>query len=136
MILAAFLLPLSVIAEPLPELEQLNAGVYGEELTIREYVDFMADTYGVSAHEMKVTINCESGWNPGAINDQEQHSDGYHSSYGIAQYHPKTFASFAESAGIQNPDINNPFHQIEAMAWGFANGKQRHWTCWRNNFDI
>lgn len=122
------------IAQP-ASLDELNQHVYGQEIMLEEYVHLMARQYGVSAFQMKVTIECESGWQVDVVNDQEQHSDGYHSSYGLGQFHPKTFAWFADEAGIYIPDIWNPLHQIEAMAWAFANGKQRHWTCWRNNFD-
>jgi len=141
-LLVTYLLTFNVaIAEPYHWLEPRDCSetTYVEELVTRQdlerCVEDMAAKFGADAHQMKVTINGESSWRKRVVNDQEQHADGSTSSYHLCQFHPDTFMWMATEAGVENPDIENMYHQIQAMAWGFANGHARHWTVWRDNFE-
>lgn len=85
-----------------------------------------AKDHGVSFHEMRVTIDCESGWNPKASNPGD--SDG--GSWGIVQI------NIGKGA---HPDITkeqafDPEFALDFMAQEFAKGNQWKWSCWKQNF--
>jgi len=125
---ASVMMPLGVaIAEPSPvEL------VLGVEMSYEEYAREVASRYGIDPDMFTWVINCESGFNKSAVNNQEKHTDGTTSSHGLLQFNINTFNWMAGEAGIQDGDPYNPWHAIEAGAWGMANGYGNHWTCYRN----
>ena len=103
------------------------------QTTTIEYIMTVAEGYGVSGHEMVVTLNCES-----SLRHEGIFGDGG-KAYGIAQFHEPTFEMFKQSAikaGYPFDDFSyqSDRDQIELMAWAFKNGLQKHWTCWSKNF--
>lgn len=88
------------------------------------WVDKYAEMYGVSSSTMKAVIICESNFSPEAYGDSGK-------AHGLAQFWLGTFNAFKKEAGL-NLDYHNPEHQVRLLAWGLANGKGSHWTCFRN----
>lgn len=70
-------------------------------------------------------INCESGFK-----HKNLYGDGG-LAYGIAQFHRGTFDLFKKEAGVPELEYTNEDHQIELFSWAMANGKERHWSCWK-----
>lgn len=87
----------------------------------------LSDFYHISYDDLHKTIDCESGWNPKALNA----SDPEGGSRGIAQFQPSTFARFSTELGIENPDIWNPYQAIEIMAYMFSIGQANRWSCFK-----
>jgi len=94
----------------------------------KQLLEAYSDLYGVSYAQMYYTIECESNFNPKAVNPKDP-------SYGIAQFVPSTFYRYASVAGIENPDIDNTAQQIQLMAYMFSIHQEHQWTCWRNLFN-
>lgn len=92
---------------------QPKGKVYYERL-----VDEYATAYGVSAYQMKGTIECESGWNPNAEGDSGR-------SIGLVQIHLPAHPATDEEARA-------PEFAILFMAENFSRGNQHLWTCWRD----
>ncbi|MCP5496948.1 MAG: transglycosylase SLT domain-containing protein [Leptospiraceae bacterium] len=76
--------------------------------------------YGCQKAVVQFIMMCESRGNPKALNNIGPYK-------GLFQFTDDTFQSFSIQAGLKNADIWNPYHQIEAAAWAFANGKGSHW---------
>ncbi len=92
------------------------------ENELRSYAILKANEYGVSFHEMSVTIGCESSWNPKAIGDSGR-------SRGLAQIHAPSWDDISDDQAF------DPYFSIDFMAKKFSEGQQDLWTCWRQNFD-
>lgn len=99
-------------------------------MTMPELVDFYAEKHGVDKVIMNRVVKCESSYNPNAVNMQDSHklSQGSH---GIAQFSRETFAQFAKEMGEEYTDPYNPREALDVMGYALANGKGRHWTCFR-----
>ena len=92
-----------------------------EPPSIDELITKYAAEYGASEHEMRVTIKCESNFNPKAVGDSGH-------SRGLVQIHRPSWPDITDEQAF-NPDF-----AIRFMAERFSEGKERLWTCWRLNF--
>lgn len=79
--------------------------------------------YSVSEAEMRVTIKCESSFNPNAWNKSED-------SIGLAQIHMPTWGKEVSREQAYDPEF-----AIDFMAKHFSQGNQKYWTCWKMNYD-
>ena len=68
-------------------------------------------------------IYCESRW--------DNTARGKAGEIGIAQFMPTTWEWFNKMRDT-NLDIDKEADQLEMIVWGFGNGYQRHWVCFRN----
>jgi len=97
---------------------------------VKKEVAKWAEVYGANETQMNVTINCESQHNVKAHNPK----DPYGGAHGVGQFLKPTFYHYAPLAGVENPDINNPEHQIHTMAYMFSIGEAKQWTCWKMKY--
>jgi hypothetical protein len=74
--------------------------------------------YGLNYDVLYKVIHCESSWNPNAVGDNGL-------AFSVAQFHRPTFNYFCKG------EYENPYHQIDCMAYMFSIGKQYHWTCYK-----
>ena len=116
------------IAEPLDEIINVQVAE-AKELTMPELVDFYADKWNVSKHEMHTTVKCESGYNPKAFNGKDVHKFSV-GSLGIAQFSQQTFEHYAEKMGKEYSNPYNPDEALDVMGYMFSINQKRHWTCW------
>ena len=79
--------------------------------------------YAVSYDEMTRVMMCESTGKADAVGDNGL-------AFGLFQFHENTFNLFSKELG-EKLDWKNSEHQIKLASWSFANGKQRHWTCYK-----
>lgn len=94
-----------------------------DEAWMRGLSDEMTD-------KMIRTIECESGFNPGAYNGSDSHKTSV-GSHGIAQYASGTIKHYGKEAGLTNPDPYNVRHSLFTMAYMFDIGEAKQWTCYR-----
>lgn len=92
-----------------------------EKPTIDELITQYATKYGVSEYAMRVTIKCESGFNPNAVGDGGQ-------SRGLVQIHRPSWPDISDAQAF-DPDF-----AIRFMAERFSEGREELWTCYRLNF--
>ena len=83
---------------------------------------------GASVQDIVNTLRCESNFNWKAWNKGDP-NDG---SKSVAQFQDKTFYGFAKEYNLWNPDIWNPFQQINLMVYMVRDGLGSHWTCYRS----
>lgn len=96
---------------------------------LEQMVDTYAQEYGVSAEKIGAVIQCESGWNPNAVNWQDSHATS-EGSHGISQFAKPTIEMYGKKIGMVNPDPYNPEQAIEVMAYMFSIGEAKQWTCY------
>ena len=81
--------------------------------------------YGIKSQTQKAiaVINCESGFR---INVWSWN----HSSYGVSQF---TKSTWQYSNKIRGTELNyeNPYDQIDMMAWLWVKGYQGWWDCYK-----
>lgn len=87
----------------------------------------LTDYYGVSYGKMNAVIQCESGWNPKAINLKDPEGG----SKGILQFQQSTFDYFAKDLGLKDPDIWNPYQQIEVATLMWSRELESRWSCYK-----
>lgn len=92
------------------------------EAAVRDLAQFYAKEHGSDAKVLVEVMRCESGFKPEVVGD-------HGNAYGIGQFWPRTFDMFKNEAGLPELEYKRPLDQINLMAWAFANGKERHWTC-------
>lgn len=92
-----------------------------KEPTIDELITHYAAEYGVSEHAMRVTIKCESNFNPNAVGDGGN-------SRGLVQIHRPSWPD------ISDEEAFDPDFAIRFMAERFSEGREELWTCYRLNF--
>lgn len=97
---------------------------------VSQEVDKQAKAFHTFADKMHTTIDCESQYNVRAHNK----SDPYGGAFGVAQFLTPTFNKYAPLAGVENPDIHNPEHQLQTMAYMFSIGEAKQWTCFRLHY--
>jgi hypothetical protein len=97
---------------------------------VKEEVDKQAKAFHTFAEKMHTTVNCESQYNVKAYNG----SDPYGGAIGVAQFLTPTFNKYAPLAGVESPDIHNPEHQLQTMAYMFSIGEASQWTCFRMHY--
>jgi hypothetical protein len=102
--------------------------VQTEPLSLRSFAEGVAAQYHLRniPHFLK-TIECESHWRTDVYGDNGM-------AYGPAQFWKTTFEEFTVRAikkghKFEHFDYYNEYHQIELMAWAYANGLDWHWTC-------
>jgi len=91
----------------------------------------LAETYKLDYDALSNVVSCEGQWNPDAYNPNDPTSDGSDSveSVGLLQFKQNRFKSLAEDLGIEEPDITNPFQQLESFVYAWSQGNQRWWSC-------
>lgn len=98
------------------------------EVGIDEMIAIYASRRGLSAEKtslMVKVIDCESDFNPNAYNPHDPNSG----SRGIAQFQNGTFKHFSKEAGLKDPDVWNPAHSLDVMAYMFSKNLEKHWSC-------
>lgn len=86
--------------------------------------------YGIDAEEFMKVAECESNLNEKAWNK----SDPNTGSKGVFQFQDATFAHYSKEAGIDTPDVWNPWDNIETAAYMFSKGQQKQWSCYKIHF--
>lgn len=87
--------------------------------TLRAYALMDARDYRINAAQFLGTLQCESHFQWDAVGD-------HGTSIGIAQFHYPQ-GNWGESTS----SAMNPYKSIDMAAQLFAQGYQRHWTCFR-----
>lgn len=97
---------------------------------IVNFIEVTSSKYGVNSETVFRVIQCESQFNPKAVNWADNHklSKGSH---GIAQFSRETFNHYSKQSGIEHGDPYNPKDALETMIYMFSIGQQGHWTCYR-----
>jgi len=85
---------------------------------------FWALHYQIDVQEYLGVIDCESSWNIAAVGDSGR-------AYSLLQFHAPTFEGFKEEAEMTDLEYDSWKDQLRLGAWGFANDKEHHWTCWK-----
>lgn len=93
-------------------------------------LEAFAYRYGIDANEFRKVAECESHLNEKAWNKLDPNTG----SKGVFQFQDATFAHYSKEVGIVNPDVFNPWHNIETAAYMFSKGEQKQWTCYRKLF--
>lgn len=138
--------PQTLVREPVTALESLflrDRGQYQPDLLIKGSflksnqppVTIEPTTLGsLMTPEIRELAICESTMNPNAINENDIHynADGSISigSFGLLQYSIPTFEEYAPKAGVINPDIMNPRHQIKTAKYMLELGLGERWSCY------
>ena len=94
-------------------------------LSVQQYIVKYAQVYHVKEKLLLDVAFCESSFNPKAWNKK----DPGVGSKGFMQFQEKTFYSYAEKIGIENPDIWNNEHQAKVSAFMFSIGEGKQWSC-------
>ena len=95
--------------------------------TVQELIGKYALQYNVSASRMLNTMKCESGLKSDAQGDMK---NGVYTSFGLSQIHLPAHPEVTKEQAL-NPDF-----AVEFMAKGFAQHKERMWTCWRTLYGV
>lgn len=97
-----------------------------QQLSFKYLLGYFARQYEIDPVPLVKTAWCESHW------DMNKHNtlDPNGGSIGGLQFQIKTFYSYAEKAGIKNPDIHNKVHQAKTGAYMFSIGQAKQWTTW------
>lgn len=114
-----------LIATQMPATEALVL-----KMDIDEVIALFASKHGLSdedAELMKKVVFCESSNNPKAFNPHDPNSG----SKGIAQFQDATFAHYAKEVGLVDPDVWNPFHSLDVMAYMFSKNEHGQWSCYK-----
>ena len=93
--------------------------------SLREYAMFVASKEQVPVSTILKIGECESSFNPKAHNT----SDPNGGSRGVFQFQERTFYDYAKKYNIDNPDIWNPFQQINLAIYMIRDGKIGLWSC-------
>ncbi len=120
--LATLILSLNAYAT---DLQQLKPPIY-------QALEAKAVQYGASLDELTAVMLCESAGNQTAYNPKDPNGG----SHGLFQFQVPTFNWLAKESGVFEPDINNPYSQIEVAAYAFGRGEKykKHWACYRQLF--
>lgn len=94
---------------------------------IKAAITHWAGVYGVSSSLLLRIANCESGYNPRAVN-KGYYAGGGHPS-GLFQYIPDTWSRYSSKLGKPGYDIWNYQHQAEVTAYAFSIGGASEWEC-------
>ena len=86
----------------------------------KSQITYWCSFYGCNPNTLYNRMMCESTGRPNARN-------GIY--IGLYQYSSRTFYAYAPKAGIANPNINSPSHQIQAATYMDSIGESRHWSC-------
>jgi soluble lytic murein transglycosylase-like protein len=108
------------------QIAQASVNEPSKPMTNEELVEYYSEKYKVIEKEMLAVINCESGFNPLALNKGDPNGG----SKGIAQFQQETFDRYSQELKIENPDIWNVEQQIEVMAYMFSLKEQHQWSCY------
>lgn len=95
---------------------------------IKMYAMQMSSKYKISWDMFNKVIICESQWNAEAKGD---YRNGKPMAYGLLQFWFKTFEAFKKEADMPELEYKDPQDQLTLGAWGFANDKESHWTCYK-----
>lgn len=102
--------------------------------TTTEFIRMMEIEYGLRKNILRNTLWCESRLDHSICENGGYCDNG--KAYGIAQFHKGTFEDFKKESGMQELDYTSKTAQIRLAAWGFANSKASHWTCYRSLLSI
>lgn len=102
--------PVYVMPEPSPEM-----------LALLEAIAYARGLPESKVAEMRTTISCESGWNPGAVGDGG-------TSFGLVQIHLPAHPHITEA------EAHDPVYALTFMADEFVRGNEWKWTCWKRHF--
>ena len=94
---------------------------------VRSMIITAAGKYGVSADWLLRVGNCESGYNPGAVNHTYYAGGGNPS--GVFQFLPQTWASMSSQAGFGGYSVFNAYANVNVAAWAFSHGHANQWEC-------
>ena len=87
------------------------------------YIVQMCTKYGCNPDQLKRVMYCESGGRADALNKAGPY-------IGLFQFSLGTFKGYAAKIKtLSNPDVYNPYHQIEVAAYMFSKGLSSHWGC-------
>jgi len=100
---------------------------------IEDYILRVSVAEGVSAQMAWDIAKCETRFNPMAHNKQDPNGG----SRGIYQFQEKTFYNFAKKYGIDNPDIWNPYQQVNLAIYILRDGGANHWfNCYQKHLKM
>ena len=93
--------------------------------TIIERIVYWAGFYGANPNLLFDVAFCESRLRPDAWNK----SDPKGGAKSVFQFLQPTFDAFSKEMKFKG-DVWNPDDNIRVAAWAFANGKEKHWSCY------
>ena len=93
---------------------------------INQEIETAAKKYGVSAAQMKATVQCESQYRTG-IKSNFTGED----SWGLAQFHLPSRNRTADGKVMTKAMAIEPTIALDTMAYMFSQGNARAWTCAR-----
>lgn len=126
--LSLIVLPLSLITmQPLQPKAEIVEPPSQITLTPREVANKYAEQHNLDKDLFAKVINCESSFNPNAINRNEPNKV---LSVGILQYQEPSF-NYLEKEFGEDLDFYSYNDQLKLGAWSMANGKGNNWSCWR-----
>ena len=97
---------------------------------INDLKQLVKELYPERANLLFDLINCESGFNEFAFNENDPNGG----SKGLLQFQEPTFYRFAEILKIENPDIWNTKQQLKVADYMLFQDLGYHWTCWKSNY--
>lgn len=112
------------VATPTPLANTVTG--YMDRSTIIGIISKWAAHYGLEAGWLIRVAECESTFDPAAINPY--YSDGGNPT-GLFQFVPPTFYHYAQKAGIVGANIWNVEHQSQTAAYMFSIGESKQWEC-------
>ena len=96
------------------------------EERIRFWIISMAQEYGANPDLLLRIAECESKFNPNAKGDWRSETKEF-MARGLFQFWLGTFNAFKKESGLLYLKYDSWQDQAELAAWGFGNGKERHW---------
>ena len=96
-------------------------------LTTREEMEaYIRKEYPQRAERVIQVIDCESDFNPQAINRNDPNGG----SKGLGQFQDATFVRYSKLVGINSADVWNPKDSIDTVIYMFKIGAQSQWSCY------
>jgi hypothetical protein len=105
----------SIFGTGSPVLAKLN----NENLIYIQYAHTRAIDENISPVKFVKLLNCESGWDKTAIGDKGKAN-------GIAQFHKRTYDTFADNYGLVG-SYKNPYSQINLASQMISDGLANQW---------
>jgi hypothetical protein len=88
----------------------------------QEAIRVACANYGCNPTQLIRVMYCESGGRSNAFNRVGSY-------IGLFQFSTSTFNANAKRVGIPNPNVWDPYQQINVAAYMFSIGQSRQWTC-------
>lgn len=122
---------LAKITNKIAGVQTANASAQYSTAQIQDMIRTQAASHGLSAERMLRVANCESTFNPNAVN--RNYTAGGGNPSGLYQYLPETWnriggrSPYGVGAGASSRfDV---VHNIKVTMWAFANGYDKEWAC-------